>query len=63
MNINQITLETQMLLQHVAENNWMRSAILFILLPAAALLAFHYVWERWTFIPRKRGTRVFRERF
>lgn len=63
MNINQITFETEMLLQHVAENEWMRSAILLFLLPAAALLAFHYVLQRWTYIPRKRGTRVFRERF
>lgn len=29
----------------------------------ALAIAIMYVYERWTFIPRKRHTRVFRERF
>ena len=56
-------IETEMILRHVAENEWMRSAMFFFVLPTLALLALQYVWQRWSFIPRKRGTRVFRERF
>ena len=29
----------------------------------ALVFALRYIWERWTFIPRKRHNRVFVERF
>lgn len=37
--------------------------VVFVALVGFLVLAMHYVYERWTFIPRNRHTRIYRERF
>jgi hypothetical protein len=46
-----------------ATDNTIIYYVLFVALVGFLVLTMHYIYERWTWIPRNRHTRVYRERF
>lgn len=61
MNPQKIVLETRFLLARVETHAILRACL--IVLAALALIPIlRYVWQRWTYIPRKRQRKFFRER-
>ena len=62
MTTEMVLLEAQLALARVRDNEVMMWIIL-VLLIAALALWFTYILDRWSWIPRKRHTRTFYERF
>ena len=46
-----------------ATDNTIIYYVLFVALVGFLVLTMHYIYECWTWIPRNRHTRVYRERF